>query len=337
MYETLARKRSSLQTQIDELLGLRDIERYRPFWNDQKFLEEKVSIGAEDGSFNYKKYKNFVLYAINAAAYLYDGSLKEIQASDINILYPYKNVEGRLRLYQSIFELKASLRAIENADIFLLDGSLLGELGTLRDIETWLTPDEREEVLGFLPELEESEEVEITSLRFAKGLEKFEKIAFLEYLEYLTTMGRLLEKGLEKLVGVSKSSTSTEFNEGISDMAIFEELTPASGYSRPSYMPLGVVPRRFPVYDELLNSLVFTTFYARLEDKKDVFMFETPREIDDKEIVDILNKIKSNCVEGYPYLLRKAHRKVVITNKDIQKLFTSIGITAKTGREMLER
>lgn len=189
-------------------------------------------------------------------------------------------------------------------------------------------------------ELERVEGVEIASARFADALEgerKFEKIMFLEYLEFLSSLGRLLEKGIGKLVGISKLSTRSSFMENTPDIAVFEEISKKQGYSRPEYEPLtSQVMGKFPVYDELFKSLVFTTFYARFEDRKGVFLLEVPREIDEEEVLEILCRIKSTCVDGYPYFLTKAHKSVVITNKDVENIFTSLGIHAKTGREVLE-
>jgi NurA-like 5'-3' nuclease len=333
MYETLAKKKSIIREEIDRLLRIRDIEKYKDLWRSVEFSGEEVKIGGEDGSFNHLKYKNFVLYAVNAIAFSYDGSIKGVEASDINILFPYKNIEERLKLYQTILELKVSQRIIDEVEVFLLDGSLMSKLAAPKELV--LTIDEKKEVVDFLPKLEREIALEISSSKYAGMLGKYEKIAFFEYLEFLVVVGKLLEKGLNKIVCVSKTSTWSEFNQGMSDLAVYEELTNKSGYSKPVYRPLGSYYGRFPINEELFESLVFTTFYARLEDNKNTFMFEVPMEIDEEEVYDILNKIKPICVEGYPYLLKKAHRKVVITRKDIHRIFTSLGIHAKTGREML--
>jgi NurA-like 5'-3' nuclease len=333
MYETLAKRRATLKAEIEHLLEIRDIEKYKSLWRRREFQGKKAVIGGEDGSFNFKKYKNFVLYAVNAVAYIYDSHIEEVEGSDLGILYPYKSIEERLKLYQAILELKVSLEAVDKTDLFLLDGSLLSKLSAPKTLV--LSEEEREEVLKLLPKLEKDRELGIASKKYANQLKKYEKIAYLEYLEFLTTAGRLLERGLNKIVGVSKTSTWSEFHEGVSDMAVFEELSKESGFSRPVYKPLGSFHGRFPVYRELFESIVFTTFYARLEDRKSAFMFEVPREIDEVEVERILNAVKTISVEGYPYLLKKAHRRAVITNRDMERIFLSLGVQAKTGREVL--
>lgn len=338
-YETLARKRAQLREEIEKLSDIGS-EKYSQLWREVEIPERKAIIGAEDGSLNHRRYKNFVIYAVNAIALVYNGSFQEIKHSDINILYPYKNIEERLNLYRTIFELKTALEVLDEAELFLLDGSMLSDVGYLKRFGRWLGEEEKREVLELAPELEKIEGVEIASMRFAaqfEGEHKFEKIMFLEYLEFLSSLARLLEEGIEKLVAISKLSTKSSFAEDLPDIAVFEEISKKQGYSRPEYEPLtSQVMGKFSVYEELFKSLVFTTFYARFEDKKGVFLLELPREIKDEEILEILCKIKSTCIDGYPYFLTKAHKSVVITNRDMENIFTSLGIYAKTGREMLE-
>ncbi len=336
-YETLARKRAQLREGIEKLSNI-DSKKYAKLWREVEISEKKAVIGAEDGSLNHRRYKNFVIYAVNAIALVYSGSFREIKYSDINLLYPYKNVEERLDLYRTIFELKTALEAIHDADLFLLDGSMVSDIP--RNFGKWLDEEDRKEVLELFQEVERIDGIEIASMRFARALEgehRFEKIMFLEYLEFLSSLGKLLGEGIEKLVGVSKLSTKSSFMEGLPDIAVFEEISKKQGYSKPKYEPLtSQVMGKFPVYDEFFKSLVFTTFYARFEDKKGVFLLEVPREIGEEEVLEILCKIKSTCVDGYPYLLTKAHKSVVITNKDMENLFNALGIHAKTGREVLE-
>jgi NurA-like 5'-3' nuclease len=144
-----------------------------------------------------------------------------------------------------------------------------------------------------------------------------------------------LERGHDKLVGISKTSTRAELNEGIPDIAIFEEITSDTGYSKPT-SDLFPLWKKFPIYHEFFKSFVFTTCYARLENKKGVLMVEFPKEVTEKEVAEALRAIRSTSVMGYPYPLMKAHKEVVITNREMQKLALSLGITEKTGREVLD-
>lgn len=333
-YETFAERRQAIRRRIEKLKTKGSLHRYREQWRVLESESMNRVIGAEDGSANHKKYKSIVLYAVNALALVCDGGIKEYKCSDIDILYPYRDVENRLAIYRSILELKASLQVLDEVELFLIDGSIFSDLVTSKAPEG-LSKREVQEVVEFLPELEALSDATIASKELTgkvKGGNRLEKIVFLEYLEYLTALQRLLEHGHEKLVGISKTSSRSELGEGIPDMAVFEEITSQPGFSKP-YSKL--LNKSFPVYEDFFRSFVFTTCYARFEERKGVLMVEFPREIREKEIREHLSAISATCVMGYPYPLRKAHRDVVITNRDMQRFVASLGIIEKTGREVL--
>lgn len=338
-YEAFAKNRSALRNRIGALKGKKDLEKYKDRWVSLDLEEKKAKIGAEDGSINHKKYKSIALYAVNASAPVYNGKITDAHFSDVDILYPYRGIKDRLDIYRTIFEFKASLKIIDKVDLFLVDGSIYSDLVSPRNLGAGLSRKEHGDVLEMLPEIEESDEVEILSKRIAlniKGPHKFEKIAFLEYLEYLSTLKKFIEKGADKVVGVSKTASTSSFGEAMPDIAIFDEIStkPGYGFAKESRK---VLQKSFPVYGEFFNSYVpfFKYFYARLEKNRGVLMMELPRDIREKEIADLLCRIKSITVDGYPYLLRKAHKDVVISNRDIERFAVSLGIKELTGREAL--
>ena len=109
------------------------------------------------------------------------------------------------------------------------------------------------------------------------------------------------------------------------------------GYSRPIYVPINErLKREFPILDDFFRDLTFTVFYARMKDRKNMLKFELPRRVDEKEIESIIASIKNINVEGYPYILRKAHRDVIIRNADIERMVSMFGLLDRTGREMLK-
>ena len=65
-------------------------------------------------------------------------------------------------------------------------------------------------------------------------------------------------------------------------------------------------------------------------------MVELPREIGEREIRELLSKLAGVSVDGYPYPLRKAHKLVVISARHMERFAASLGISARTGREVLE-
>jgi NurA-like 5'-3' nuclease len=336
-YETFARKRSMIKRRIAELKSRKALDKYREWWHPLPNGPESGIVGAEDGSANHRKYKSLVFYVANAVALVFDEGVREFKYSDIDLLYPFRNVESRVSLYRSILEVKASLEALREADmdIFLIDGSIFSDLVALK-MPVELKKEEREEVIEMLPELEEIG-APIASKKMAASIEgekRLEKIMFLEYLEYLSALQMLIEEGRDKLVGISKTSSGAELREDIPDMAVYEEVTSTAGFSRLFVTPLN---KRFPVYEEFFGSTasMFTKCYARLEDRKGVLMVEFPRQVKEEEVQRVLNIIRGTSVMGYPYPLRRAHRQVVVTDRDIRRFSRALGITEKTGREVL--
>ena len=65
-------------------------------------------------------------------------------------------------------------------------------------------------------------------------------------------------------------------------------------------------------------------------------MLEVPREIDKSQLEELLERISYTSVDGYPYLLKKAHKDVVIRNSDMDRITGGLGIIEKTGREVLK-
>ncbi|GBE56959.1 MAG TPA: DNA double-strand break repair nuclease NurA [Euryarchaeota archaeon] len=335
-YEVLAREKGGIQKQVSELLDRSIVKDYRARWNSMSFKPSPSIVGAEDGSINHKRYKNLVIYAVNATAIVYDGDIRSASSADVGVLYPYFQIEERLHLYRAIYEFKCALEVIDSVDLFLVDGSMMSDLNAFRRLSQGVSKEQRAEVFALLPMLEQAEGVGITSIELSRRLESEEyreKRVFLEYLEYLSTLEKLLSRGLDKLVGISKLSTRSRLGIGVPDLAVFDEATSQAGYSDPE---TDVVTRRFPVYDELFRSLVFTISNIRLEDGKDVYMLEVPREIDKSQLIELLEKISYTSVDGYPYLLKKAHKDVVIRNSDMDRIAGGLGIIEKTGREVLK-
>jgi NurA-like 5'-3' nuclease len=159
---------------------------------------------------------------------------------------------------------------------------------------------------------------------------------YLENLENLMVISRLLKAG-QKIVAISKTSTNNEyFGLDIPDMALFDRNHRKQGYSKPIYPKVSTkVKHDFPVENDFFRSITFTIFYARFEDNKNLLKFELPYEASEEEIKNLLSILKSNCTEGYPYLLKKAHNDVVIKNRDMERLLRMMGFIEKDGREML--
>lgn len=330
-YETFARKRTNLRRRLEELLNSGELQEYRRLWHSHEAEPEPCSAAGVDGSCNSKRYKALLLYAVNAVAVSYDGSLGERGCADVDFLTPYKYISERLDLYRSTLELKVALETVDEVELLLLDGSLHSSLTAPKQWWRFMDREEVDEVLELLPELEDNEGAELLAKRLASGMNA-EQVLLLEYLEYLVAIQKLIERGIEKLVAIAKTSTDSSFNRGIPDMAVLEEVTSGAGYSTPRDR---MIKMHYPIYDHFFRSLVFTSFYARLEKGKGMLMIELPREVGEEEIRELLPRLRHLSVDGYPYLLRKAHRRVVISSREVERLAAALGIGEKTGREVL--
>jgi NurA-like 5'-3' nuclease len=252
-----------------------------------------------------------------------------------------------------IFEIKNALKAFHeyDVDVFLFDGSLLGNLIRPSPSEKKLQSMIKEEIkIKYLPRIQEElkneledSKVGIVSSKFSRKIEnefekKTEAMIYLESLENLMIIGDLLTNE-RSVVGISKTSTSREYfkKSEIPDMAVFDRYSRKEGYSVPQHIKISTDDKKrdFPIKNDFFRSLTFTIFYARLEDHKNILKFELPYEASEEEIIDILRIIKSNSVEGYPLLLKKAHNDVVIRKVDLERLSNIIGFMEKSGREML--
>lgn len=348
LYEKALKKRESIKQKLGEMEYSRVDASQQ--WVDYPLEESSLNanIAAGDGSINKRRFLPFIFYAIDAEGIIHtpDG-LKRIESSEIDIISHHKYVEDRLRSYMGIFEIKNALRMLNEyeVDLFLFDGSLLGNIIRPFPIERELKEQVKEIIRGkYLPlleaKLENSPKVSITSSEFANNIEgEFEEdvepMIYLENLENLLVISELMEQR-EKIVAISKTSTSTEyFNTKIPDMAIFDIHSKKQGYSRPRYSSVSGVKHDFPVRNSFLKSLTFTIFYARLEDHKNILKFELPYRATEEDIKVLLKAIKNISAEGYPLLLKKAHNDVVIRKNDLNNLSKIMGFLEKSGREML--
>ncbi|MEM5778043.1 MAG: DNA double-strand break repair nuclease NurA [Candidatus Aenigmatarchaeota archaeon] len=343
LFEKLAERKNQILNKINNLEFSEKIA--KDWWINKEIKEgERIVIAGCDGSYNYKEFKSFTIYAVNSEVLIFDKKLNSIKACDIDILYPYRYTEERLRFYMHMFETKNIFNALKNnkIDLLLFDGSIIGDI--IRPLPFQLNPDAivKEQIKNnFLNKLK-SEDVEIVSKNYFKEIEKsfpnnkIEAQSYLEYLEHLLSLHNMLSFK-EKIVAISKTSTSTYyFDKSMPDMAIFEKLSKSQGYSKPIYLTINEkLKREFPILNDFFKDLEFTIFYARLKDRKNLLKFEIPKRIKENELENLLSKIKTISVDGYPYLLKKAHSDVVIHDVDMEKIARIFGFTEKTGREML--
>ncbi len=322
-------------------------------WNSEAIVptENNVVIAAGDGSVSKKKYLSFNFYAVAAESLIYDETLETIETVEIDTIPHQSFVDDRLRNKMAIFEIKNAIRALNKYEIdyYLDDGSLMGDLIRPSPSANKLSKVQRDNIIKKVQEAVkkdiENDEDDIQSFDFKKefpdlyedeNLDEDALTSFLENIEKIIALSYFL-KHKRQIVAISKTSSTNEiFHVNIPDIALFDKAMKTQGFSDPYYRSVSSrVKHEFPVEDEFFRTLEFTVFFARLEDYKNIIKIELPYHANKNEIRKILADLKKDSVEGYPFLLKKAHNDVVIKNKDIAQLSKIVGLVEKTGREML--
>lgn len=323
-------------------------------WFDRNIGESKAefSIAAGDGSFNKKKFLTTNFCAVGAESIMYDGEIKKIDDSDIFDIPHVSFLDELLSNYMAIYELKCALRTLRDYDIdyYMFDGSLLGDLqnafprgaklpskikenlddSLLNEFLSRLAvrqygllfPGIRDDLKLFdLPKTEDSNILNETNLHLAS----IEKIIILrEILRYR-----------KRIISISKTSSDNDlFHWNIPDIAFLDKFTEKQGMTFIRYRNVHK-KAAFPFYNDFFKELTFTVFYVRLQDNKNVLKVELPYRATKEDVFEIIRKINVLSVQGYPYLLNKAHNDVVITDRNMKELMKIAKIYETTNREVM--
>ena len=351
LYAEALKKKGQINDELDEFKESKI--QVEDKWNSEKIVPTKnnVVIAAGDGSVNKKKYLSFNFYAVAAESLIYDETLETIETVEIDTIPHQSFVDDRLRNKMAVFEIKNAIRALNKYEIdyYLDDGSLMGDLIRPSPSANKLSKVQRDNIIKKVQEAVkkdiENDEDDIQSFDFKKefpdlyedeNLDEDALTSFLENIEKIIALSYFL-KHKRQIVAISKTSSTNEiFHVNIPDIALFDKAMKTQGFSDPYYRSVSSrVKHEFPVEDEFFRTLEFTVFFARLEDYKNIIKIELPYHANKNEIRKILADLKKDSVEGYPFLLKKAHNDVVIKNKDIAQLSKIVGLVEKTGREML--
>ena len=323
-------------------------------WFDRKIGESRddFSIAAGDGSFNRKKFLTTNFCAVGAESIMFDGEIKKIDDSDIFNIPHVSFLDELLSSYMAIYELKCALRTLRdyNIDYYMFDGSILGDLqnafprgvklpskirdnlddSLLAEFHSRLKlrhyglifPSIRDDLkLYDLPKEDNTNILNETNLHLAS----VEKIILLrEILQYR-----------KRIISISKSSSENDlFHWNIPDIAFLDKFTKKQGMTIIKYKHVHK-KAPFQFYNDFFKSLTFTVFYVRLQDNKNVLKVELPYEASKEEVFEIMRKINNLSVQGYPYLLNRAHNDVVITDRNMKELMKIAKIYETTNREVM--
>ncbi|AMK15321.1 DNA double-strand break repair nuclease NurA [Methanobrevibacter olleyae] len=357
LYEEAIRKKGLIDEPLEEYVEAKiDIESK---WHEEEISspDSNLILAAGDGSYNKKKYLSFNFYALSAESLIYnpkdiDSKLKTIESVELDIIPHQSFIEDRLRNMMSIFEIKTAIKTFNDykVDYYMDDGSILGDLIRPIPVEKAISQEYKEDIISKVKEKLEREiqsnELNLSSYKFKnefkelfedENIDEYALISFLESLENLIALKYLLENR-KKIIAISKTSSSNEiFHANIPDMAILDRFTKKQGYSEYYRRKVTYKTKHdFPIENEFFRELSFTIFFARLEDNKNIIKIELPYHAEEEDIKEVLRVIKSNSTEGYPFLLKKAHKDVVISNQNMNSLSKIIGFLDKSGREILD-
>ncbi|OED30502.1 DNA double-strand break repair nuclease NurA [Methanosphaera sp. WGK6] len=379
LYGKTIERKKEITTFFNELQNSIDTSKIRKDYTEYIFTKDKQDkvFAAIDGSFNKTKFMAYFVYAIDSQTIISsptEGMLKESATCDINIISTIrsKNMDSLLSQHMNILELKSTIDTLqkhEEIDYMLMDGSIRGTLmnfktnyeldsditRTLKDYSRELkksienkdfplevtTITKKSEIL-----LKVREVIEEKKLEIAIDEIEFDVLRYFEGLEQLTCITHLLNHYKNKIICISKtSSTKDFFNEKIPDAAAIEysckkpglsNLVPKENNKMVRYDSIGQkFLIEYPINSSELTDITYTVFFTRLDNHSNVLKIEIPRTITHEKAIPLLEEIYSTCIDGYPYILKKAHNEVLITNEDMKDIIRKLEIFEKTGRDML--
>lgn len=320
-----------------------------------------------DGSRGIKELSGVILYFVTSVSI---GN-EQREMSEVAVLRPHLNIEERVRLHMHTSEFRIGSLAEE--ELVLIDGSLRGAFvrpaSYVDDPEKLMESYELENfVLDFLEILEKYFEVLSDDVRnerakknylltreeiflemeksYRKGEKRLEDLMILaEYIEYLHALNRLLDK---KVIFLAKNFYTNEFDDEVSDAAILEILSLEQfGFEKAGYISFKPQFRKtFPWFvrefrDEFKNLFRdINSAFVRFEDYGNIYLIESTEKIDE----ELISKLMSLEVNGYPFPLMQAHRIAKIKKIELQKLLISIISSLKpefapllrSGRDVLD-
>ncbi len=126
-----------------------------------------------------------------------------------------------------------------------------------------------------------------------------------------------------RVIFVAKNSDSNTILRGnLADIYYFSRASTTSGYAYE--------------YSDVDGEDI-TVAYVRLKPCTPVIKLELSGKKDDDEIEDIMDRLATESVSGYPYVLRLAHERCKISDEDMDRIEDMFGLGIEEGsREVLE-
>ena len=133
----------------------------------------------------------------------------------------------------------------------------------------------------------------------------------------------------ENVIFVSKTSNTKKQFENLNSLAgdifYYNHLTKSPGFSK------------IFVEKKYGKDKVISSTFVRLSDSTPIIKLEFLGENHDSDVIkSVMNKIYRNSVGGYPYALKLAHNNCKISDKELSKMVSLLGLSNEIGsREVL--
>jgi len=309
---------------------------------------QNYTFGGGDGSFNRIDYIDLCLYLVGSVSYtnkVGEGLEDSISFWEPGIVIPYKYVEYRLKLYMINMELKTALWNLKNRDIdcYLFDGSLYSLIiqshtyggrvnGEVREdyriIEEYYKDYKRDIKEEIYQDLDSNKLTPVTTT--VKDAEDEKLRIILEQVEYIVLLREIVKNYWDKFVGVSKTSkmsiyfkkynnNGTSIIKTIPDMGIFSSVE-GTGYSK----PVNLADKNEVDYNIYYNIHYLKRFnldidelyyqFVRLDSRGGVLNITSLKKLDEEFFINL----RDISVGGYPYILRRSHEEVKISDRDME-------------------
>ena len=324
------------------------------------------TFGGGDGSFNRIDYIDLCLYLVGSVSYtnrVGEGLEDSISFWEPGIVIPYRYVEYRLKLYMINMELKTALWNLENRDIdyYLFDGSLYsliiqshtyggrnnGEIREdCREVLEYYKEYKRDIKDGIYQDLEDNKLNPVTEI--VKKTEDEKLRILLEQVEYIVLLREIFKKYWDKFLGVSKTSkmsiyfkrcnnnNGTLVSKTIPDIGVFSSVE-GTGYSK----PINLADRNEVDYNIYYNIHYLRRFnldidrlyyqFVRLEGRGGVLNITSFKRLDE----DFFINLRDISVGGYPYILKRSHEEVKISDRDMEICAKLLKLYDSRDREVL--
>ncbi|NPA96826.1 MAG: DNA double-strand break repair nuclease NurA [Crenarchaeota archaeon] len=309
----------SLRSKVDEALVKDQLRRVKWMWLVYTpSASRRLRVAGIDSGYNFIEYRGYALYVVDAACVSIDsleGGEEVFGDADTDVISS-SFIESELAAYSIAMEIELARRALDSADLVVVDGSLVAKFATLA----------RAAESGF-------------------EIERLKGISFRRVLDELIYLVGLYPS---KIVFLAKNTSSKDVLGLVKgDVYYFDRYTAEVGFSKPvaledcsSIGSRALGSRMRGEIKRLVGSSasVYVT-YARLRDGARVYRLElvvedgeSPRERV-KRVVEALSAVE---VQGYPYPLLRADQLARVSERDVERVATVLGISRDpVAREIL--